>query len=680
MTSEQSAAALQHAELFKKLIESGPAIAFIWDPGENWPVLYVSENISALGYRAEDFLAGKFAYNDIIHRDDRERVAAEVKASIASDRTKFEQRYRVLSAEGEVRLVRDWTTLIRGADGKLRYIEGVIIDITDFAEADEKARRYLNISNNIFLSVDGKGNVKEVNDRTCQLVGESREKLLGSNWLDNYVAEDMRAVTTNALETIIADKVPGIQEFENEIVSKTGKRHCIHWYYSFVLDTDGKVNGVEAFGADVSKYRKAEKFTDGLTHSLMENPNPVFRLSNEGDVLFANNAAQELISKIAGSDASSQQSWDRLVQAAVAASDDDSQELQIEDTAYLFMINPDRTSKYYNLYGIDISDQKALTSQLEGISTSLPGALFEYTIFPDGKDEISYMSPGCEEIWELSADEIKGNPRPMWEMILPEDFDAMRQSVLQSGEQLTQWNHVWRIKPQSGEVKWLRGSGTPKRRSDGGTSWTSVIIDITEAKEAEEAATEALHKIIYVLSAALETRDPYTAGHEARVTQIAVTIAKEMGLEANRLKGLELASTVHDIGKIRIPAEILSKPGRLTEAEFNLMKTHPVVGADLLQDIKFEWPISSIVRQHHERFDGSGYPDGLKGDGILLEARILAVADTMEAMAADRPYRPGLGIEKAAEEIRQGAGSRYDPDVAATCLKLVAENKITLNR
>lgn len=680
MTSEQSAAALQHAELFKKLIESGPAIAFIWDPGENWPVLYVSENISALGYRAEDFLAGKFAYNDIIHRDDRERVAAEVKASIASDRTKFEQRYRVLSAEGEVRLVRDWTTLIRGADGKLRYIEGVIIDITDFAEADEKARRYLNISNNIFLSVDGKGNVKEVNDRTCQLVGESREKLLGSNWLDNYVAEDMRAVTTNALETIIADKVPGIQEFENEIVSKTGKRHCIHWYYSFVLDTDGKVNGVEAFGADVSKYRKAEKFTDGLTHSLMENPNPVFRLSNEGDVLFANNAAQELISKIAGSDASSQQSWDRLVQAAVAASDDDSQELQIEDTAYLFMINPDRTSKYYNLYGIDISDQKALTSQLEGISTSLPGALFEYTIFPDGKDEISYMSPGCEEIWELSADEIKGNPRPIWEMILPEDFDAMRQSVLQSGEQLTQWNHVWRIKPQSGEVKWLRGSGTPKRRSDGGTSWTSVIIDITEAKEAEEAATEALHKIIYVLSAALETRDPYTAGHEARVTQIAVTIAKEMGLEANRLKGLELASTVHDIGKIRIPAEILSKPGRLTEAEFNLMKTHPVVGADLLQDIKFEWPISSIVRQHHERFDGSGYPDGLKGDGILLEARILAVADTMEAMAADRPYRPGLGIEKAAEEIRQGAGSRYDPDVAATCLKLVAENKITLNR
>jgi HD-GYP domain-containing protein (c-di-GMP phosphodiesterase class II) len=142
-------------------------------------------------------------------------------------------------------------------------------------------------------------------------------------------------------------------------------------------------------------------------------------------------------------------------------------------------------------------------------------------------------------------------------------------------------------------------------------------------------------------------------------------------LDINTMSGLELAANVHDIGKIQIPAEILSKPGRLTEIEFEMIKTHPVTGSKLLKNVTFTWPIADIVRQHHERIDGSGYPDGLVGDQILMEARVVAVADVMEAMASHRPYRAALGIDAALEELRAGSGTRYDPTVVAA-----AENQI----
>ena len=683
MNDKQSSLDIRQANLYRKLIELGPAVAFIWSPEAGWPVHFVSENIAQLGYKAEDFLSGKIKYNEIIHKQDRERVASEVEANIKSGSTKFEQRYRILNASGEVRLIRDWTRFDRDENGNVQSIEGIIVDITDLVAADERARRYLNSTNDIYVSVDNNGILLDANDKAARLVGVSREELIGCNWVETYVAFEYRASIVNALrkatQQMVGSEGTGeIQEAENEIVSKSGERHRIHWYYSLILDSEGALKYVDSFGADVSEVREIQKEADALADSLMENPNPVIRLSSEGDVLFANTSAQELLMEIARLDTSQRKSWLLLIDFVASSSGDCSRELQVGDRSYLFMINPNNSEKYYNLYGLDVTGQKDLTSRLQSISENLPGALFEYSIAANGKDSINYMSPGCEEIWELSAEEIKGDPAPIWEMILPEDFDAMRKSVLDSGENLTQWAHDWRVRPRSGKVKWLRGSGTPVRRADGTISWITIIIDITETKEAEAAVSEALRKTIYVLSAALEARDPYTAGHEQRVTRIAVQIGKKMKLDPDRLTGLELAATVHDVGKIKIPAEILSKPGRLTPAELELIKTHAAAGAELLKDINFDWPISTIILQHHERADGSGYPNGLKGDEILLEAKIIAVADTLEAMASHRPYRPGLGIEKAADEIRQGAGTRYDAEVAAVCLKLLDEGEISL--
>ncbi|MFA5785459.1 MAG: HD domain-containing phosphohydrolase [Actinomycetota bacterium] len=190
-----------------------------------------------------------------------------------------------------------------------------------------------------------------------------------------------------------------------------------------------------------------------------------------------------------------------------------------------------------------------------------------------------------------------------------------------------------------------------------------------EQLEASLAAT------IRAVVSTTEMRDPYTAGHQRRVADLSVAIATEMGLDPGTVKGVEVAATIHDIGKIAVPAEILSKPSRLTPAEFELVKGHPQAGCDILADVNFPWPIQEMILHHHERLDGSGYPDGLQGDQITLGARILAVADLVEAMASHRPYRPGLGTAAATAQLNLDRGTLFDPDVVDACLTLFREKR-----
>lgn len=181
----------------------------------------------------------------------------------------------------------------------------------------------------------------------------------------------------------------------------------------------------------------------------------------------------------------------------------------------------------------------------------------------------------------------------------------------------------------------------------------------------------ALVDTIGAMARTLEKRDPYTAGHQRRVADLAVAIGRYLGLSEHRLQGLSLGAAIHDIGKIYVPAEILNRPGKLSAEEFALIKTHPVVGHDILKGVDFPWPIADMVLQHHERVDGTGYPAGLKGEQILMEARILAVADVVEAITAHRPYRPALGIEAGLDIVKHGRGTMFDPEVTDACITLV---------
>ncbi len=189
-------------------------------------------------------------------------------------------------------------------------------------------------------------------------------------------------------------------------------------------------------------------------------------------------------------------------------------------------------------------------------------------------------------------------------------------------------------------------------------------------KESREKLQKMLGATVQAMALAMETRDPYTAGHQRRVSDLARSIAQEMGISPEGVYGIRTAGLIHDIGKISVPAETLSRPVRLPDVEINLIRIHPQVGFDILKDIEFPWAIGPIILQHHERMDGSGYPQGLKGDDVCLEAKILAVADVVEAMASHRPYRPGLGLESALDEIAANRGRLYEAGAVDACLRI----------
>jgi HD-GYP domain-containing protein (c-di-GMP phosphodiesterase class II) len=197
-------------------------------------------------------------------------------------------------------------------------------------------------------------------------------------------------------------------------------------------------------------------------------------------------------------------------------------------------------------------------------------------------------------------------------------------------------------------------------------------------KQNLEGLLKVLDGTIEAIAALYEKRDPYTAGHQRRVAQLACDIARKMGLPDEQIDGIRMIGVVHDIGKIAVPGDILSKPDRLSNDEFNIVKLHPQVAYDVLRNLDFPWPVAETVLQHHERLDGSGYPNGISGESIILEARILCVADVVESMVSPRPYRPAMGVEKALQEIMQNRGILYDPAVADACAKLSANGGFKL--
>lgn len=332
--------------------------------------------------------------------------------------------------------------------------------------------------------------------------------------------------------------------------------------------------------------------------------------------------------------------------------------------------------------------KEAALLESEELSASLLNYSPNAILVANPDTSIKYVNFALEQITGYSLVEVinRRAPYPWWEedenlLSTSEFYELVCRKGTSKREQL--------FRKKNGELLWVEVNMTSIFGKNGLKYSIANWVDITERKKAEAARerseqlltetniklSETVSGIVTSMAKVIETRDPYTAGHQERVARLAVAIAKSMNLPAEQTKGVGVAALMHDLGKIDIPAEILSKPSRLKENEYRLIQDHSQAGYEILKNVDFPWPVAQAVLQHHERIDGSGYPQGLTGDEILLEARIIAVADVVEAMSSHRPYRPSLGLKRGLSEVADRKGIAFDADVVNACLDLFSKGE-----
>ena len=306
---------------------------------------------------------------------------------------------------------------------------------------------------------------------------------------------------------------------------------------------------------------------------------------------------------------------------------------------------------------------------------------YSMSVQPDGPMDITRISGTFRRVTGYSRKAFP-DVEAWFTLIDAEDHPALQraiQSVLSKKPAMVEY----RIHTKDGEERWMRDYIRPvwdaaEKRV---TSLIGAVQDITERKLAEKKLEEnaailrkAMEGIFEAMASTLEMRDPYTAGHERRVSALACAIAEEMGLAEEQIQGIRFAGLIHDHGKVYLPSEVLGKPRGLSDAETRLLEVHPQICHDILKHIEFPWPVTTIVLQHHERLDGSGYPAGLSSDDILAEAKVLGIADVVEAMCFQRPYRQALGVDRALQELQKGRGTLFEADAVDACVKVFSVN------
>ncbi|MCK4356545.1 PAS domain S-box protein [Candidatus Bipolaricaulota bacterium] len=689
------------------IISQSPVVAFLWKNEEGWPVEYVSENVENLfGYTVEEVTSGEVAYAELIHPDDLERVSGEVAVhSKDKESTAFSHApYRIVTKSGATKWVDDRTVIRRDGQGQITHYQGILIDITAQVQAEEREEEhYKNIE---FLSETAMRFVdfpedddiyRHIGDRVRKLAGESIVVV-------NSIDEAGDVLTTRA--------VLGLGKISTRVMKLIGRNpegmtfdardeDLLYLSDGRLHDHDGGLYAIllkavpKPICAALEKlYDIGNIYTLGFTRGKHLFGTLIIILS-KGRVLRAPEIVETFVQQasIALQRKRAEERTKRLLDQQVA----------INELSLALGEERNLDSIYHTIYGhvsrmmdataFIISFYEGKTNLIRAEYVLHEGQELNVESFPPipleekGHGTQSQVFRTGKPLYFPNYDmaRIRTEPRTAYDVTVSNGASPTVQAT--RGEERSSLNKSVLYVPMKIEGDVV---GVMQVQSTQLNAYTKDDIDLlaglanvaavavrnaqlikeTEANAEDLQAT--LDGIIKALAATTETRDPYTAGHQQRVTSLAVALAEEMSIPDHQKTGIRVASLLHDIGKMSIPAEILSKPTKLTEMEFALIKNHPKVAYDILRVIDFPWPVADIVLQHHERLNGSGYPNGLKGDEILLEARIICVADVVEAMSSHRPYRPACGLDKALEEIKENAGKLYDPKIVDACLKLFA--------
>jgi PAS domain S-box-containing protein/putative nucleotidyltransferase with HDIG domain len=514
---------------------------------------------------------------------------------------------KVVSVSGEIRHVSANISVLRDSQ---RVVDGFVLalhDVTGLLNAHRTMEAIINASEDAVFLVDGDDAIRAGNRALAERFGERPETLIGRK-LEELPDEEIREVRRHFLQSIRSEGKPVRIEYEY------GERA----YYNSgfpIFDADGQVRDIAVFSYDITDRKQGERLQRTL-YSISE----AAYFAQDMRTLFR--IVHRIVAKMVHSD-------DFFIVLAAEAGR--------------------LTCPYY-------ADETGSVQEDEEVHDKIGAELVSH-LLRGGKSMLLRRA----DLQALSAGGIGAGEGP-----LPREWLGV---PLKTGEGATIGALVVRLRKADASY------GVEEERILNFVS--SQIAMAIERKRTEEELRRknSLLKNLtdgttLAFVKAVEIRDPYTAGHQQRVSRLSYALAEALGLDAGRREATRMAALLHDVGKISVPSELLSKPGKLSELEFQLIRQHPVISAEILKSVDFPYPIWRFVREHHEKLDGSGYPDGLSGNAISLESRIICVADVMDAMVSHRPYRPSRGLASALAEIRENAGRLYDPDVSAACLTL----------
>ncbi|MFP5212196.1 MAG: HD domain-containing phosphohydrolase [Acidobacteriota bacterium] len=621
---------------YRMMVERIPSVTYKATFDRGFSPLYVSPNMeNLLGGRYEDWLSDSSLWLERIHPDDRERVSKEIARSMAEE-LPLVCEYRMLHSDGRVVWVRNEATAIREGDEGRLSIHGVLHDITRDKEADKSMLRLnrtlktLSACNQVLIHATEESDLLH---RICSVIvneGEYRMAWVGlaeegqekivrplahAGFMDGYL--DIVRITWDDTETGLGLTGMAIKTGEVRVMKDVASESNYDYWRA-----EAKKRG---YNSSISLPLSLDGLGFGALTIYSSEPSAF----DDDEITLLGELTDDLAFGLATLRTGRER--DRVQEELRHAHETMN---QIFETAGNGMCVVDK-----NYYVLKVN---ATFARIMNI------------------DKEKAVGRKCHELCPGSHCHTSA-------------CTLLR--ILQGDERVEYEDE--RVVSHAQTVP-CSITATPLRNPDGELLGAVIDFkDIRNIRHAEVKLEETMNNLrramdgtIQAMALTVEMRDPYTAGHQRRVADLACAIGREMRLSESQLEGIRVAGLIHDIGKICVPAEILSKPGKINEFEFGIIKTHTQVGYDILKSVDFPWPIAQIVYQHHERMNGSGYPRGLYGEEILLEARILAAADVIEAMASHRPYRPALGVEKALEAIESGRGNLYDPDVAEACLRL----------
>jgi PAS domain S-box-containing protein/putative nucleotidyltransferase with HDIG domain len=694
------------SEFTKNIIESTQVGIYALDK-KGTVLIWNQGMVSQFGVEAEE-LVGRNIFETFPALNE-EPLGAAIKGALSRGEP-FEQtglRHRTRK-KGE-RIINTKVNTLKDASGAIVGAVVITEDVTERQRAEDKIKYFSEFTQNIIESTQvgmyalgKKGTVLIWNQGMVSQFGVGAEELVGRNIFEAFPAledEPLGAAIKAALSRGESFERAGLRHR----TLKKGER-VINTKINPLSDAAGRLMGAVVITEDVTERVQAEeklRASEERFRTLTANiPVGAFRTTTEpaGRLLSANPA----LAKMFGYDRPEamyevpvvdlylnpheRKDFIRAVESSGPISDYEVRLKRKDGTAFWGSLSArviaDEAGRAAFIDGIleDVTERKrneeALRESEEKYRTLVEQATDGVAIVQDGVfkfvNEALAQLAGYDSPRDLAAKEFVPFVAPEFRELTVEKHRSTM-----AGEGAADIFEIALLRRDGGEVPIEVTSGIIQY--EGRPAAIVTIRDITDRELVLDKVRKSLNGTIYAMSKMVETRDPYTSGHQLRVAKLARALAREMDLSPAQVEGIYMAAAVHDIGKIAIPEGILSKPGRLTDLELNIIKNHPQVGFDILKNVEFAWPITDVVLQHHERLDGSGYPQGLSGDEISFEARILSVADVVEAMSSHRPYRPTLGVDKALEEISAYKGVLYDSRTVEACLKLFREKDFKFN-